>query len=440
LKRNIQVKFIIIILLVVLSLMSCSGIPGSQSRLPSATTLDSTQEPTVLAELPIPWTPDITPTLRRWPTNTPIPTRTPRPTPLPTNPVDIVIDELSGGNPSAIKSQLAYASYVDDQLDIFLISDGNLIPEPFIQSPLADIYPNWSPDGKSLAYLRAEPDPEAFWWKPKTDLYLVQNLVQTNLSSNLDLFIPELAWSPNSNYIAFTGSEQDPPPLKDASLDIYIANVDTKESTRIVNASGVGCSSPSWAPDNWELISSCRGSMVSGLLINDRSGENAWFTDFIAARLSHWLPSGETILVYNMGGRLVSIDAEYLRQRDDQTYPETIDWDTKLKKLGYQIKPIRAMKWYPKDDNLFILQSDDLIQVVDLNQGEVISILGQFSSSSGNEWDVTGQVTWGPDGEQIAFAFFDGNDIEIGIVNIRDLTFSRITNNSIDDLMPSWKP
>jgi WD40 repeat protein len=445
-KIDIQTKGLIILLLVILFLPACYNIPGKKTESLPPKTLESTHKPTIPEEFPSTWTPDVTPTLRRWPTNTPEPTNTPKPTPLPTDPVDMVIYELPGEDPPAIKSQLAYASYNGDQLDIYLLTDGKPEPELFIHSPQDDIYPTWSPDGKSLAYLRAGPDPHAFWQEPETDLYLVQNLVQTNLTTNLDLFIPEMAWSSNSNYIAFTGSEKDPPPLKDASLDIYIANVDTKESTRIVNASGVGCRSLSWAPDNWELISSCRGSMVSGLLIDDRSGENAWFTDFIPAEITAWLPSGETIVSHTSMGSLRSIPAEYMRQRDDQTYPESIDWEERLVPLGYQDKAIWAMEWYPRDDNLFMIQSDDLIQVVDLNRNILISILGQFKGPVGDNWeflpywDFSGQVTWGPDGEQIAFAFFDGNDAEIGIVNIRTLTFSRITNNMVDDLMPSWKP
>jgi dipeptidyl aminopeptidase/acylaminoacyl peptidase len=439
-KRNIQPKFIIKIFLVVFIVSACHNIPGDEMKSPVKISTELSFKPTAPEDLPPTWTPDVTPTLRRWPTITPEPTNTPRPTPLPTEPVDMVINDLSGEEPLAIKSQLAYASYHGDQYDIYLLTEGNPEPELFIHSPQNDIFPTWSPDGKSLAYLRAGPDPQAFWQEPETDLYLVQNLVQTNLTENLDLFIPELVWSPNSYYIAFTGSEKDPPPLTDASLDIYIANVDTKEATRIINTSGVGCQSLSWSPDNLELVSRCRGSMVSGLAIDNRSGENTWFTDFIPAYLSQWLPSGETIMVYNMGGRLVSIDAEYMRQRDDQTYPNTINWNDQLMSLGYQDKAVRAMKWYSGDDNLFMLQSDDMIQVVDLNQGEVISILSQFRSATGDDWDLTGQLTWGPQGEQIAFSFFDGNDAEIGIVNIRTLRFSKLTDNTVDDLMPSWKP
>jgi hypothetical protein len=135
-----------------------------------------------------------------------------------------------------------------------------------------------------------------------------------------------------------------------------------------------------------------------------------------------------------------------MRQRDNQTYPESIDWDQRLAPLGYQHKAVRAMKWYPQDDHLFLIQSDDLIQVVDLNRRNVVSILGQFSDPGGEDWefrpywDFTGQVTWGPDGEQIAFAYFDGYDAEIGIVNIRTKVFSKVTDNLVDDLMPSWKP
>ena len=443
--RFLSLKIINTIILLFI-LTACQSNPGSETEFPSQASIESNLKPTTLEELPLTWTPDVTPTLQRWPTNTPEPTNSPKPTLLSTDPVDMVIADLSGGDPPAIKSQLAYASYNGDQLDIYLLTEGKPEPELFIHSPQDDIYATWSPDGKSLVYLRAGPDPHAFWQEPETDLYLVQNLVHTNLTANLNLSIPELVWSPNGNYIAFSGLEKDPPALKDASLDIYIANVDTKEATRIVNASGVGCRSLSWAPDSWELVSACRGNMVWGLLIDNRSGDNSFFTDFIPAEITAWMPSGDTIMSFTAMGSLRSIPAEYMRQRDDQTHPESIDWSERLVPLGYQSKGVWAMLWYPGDDNLFMIQSNDLIQVVDLNRGKVVSILGQFRGPPGEVWDFqpywdfTGQVTWGPEGEQIAFTFFDGNDAEIGIVNIRTLTFSRITDNMVDDLMPSWKP
>jgi WD40 repeat protein len=357
-----------------------------------------------------------------------------------------VLTQLPGWGQPEIKTQLAYVSDIHDQMDIFLLSDQDQEPELFIYSHSDDIYPTWSSDGKSLAYLRADADPQAYWIEPQTDLYLVQNLVQSNLTANLDLFIRELVWSPNGFYISFAGSEKDPPPLEEASVDIYIAKTNSRQVTRIVDAGGVGCHSLSWAPDNLELVSACRGNIVTGLLIEERSGSNAWFTDIIPAEEVAWLPSGEKIMVYTTFGRLVSISAEYMRQREEQNDKEWTDWGERLQLFGYQEKAVEVMKWYPGDDNLFMIQSDDLIQVVDLNRGEVISILGQFRGPAGEHGefppysDLTGQISWGPEGEQIAFAFFDGNDAEIGIVNIRTKEFFKITDNLVEDLMPAWRP
>jgi Tol biopolymer transport system component len=332
-----------------------------------------------------------------------------------------------------IKSKLVYAGYINDQLEILSLSEGSSDPELVIQSTLDDIFPIWSPDGKSLAFLRTGSFSTFHLRDPKTDLYLLLDQTLINFTVEMNLFISEMVWSPNSKYIAFSAHDKEPEPLEDDSLNIYIVDINTRQIAKITDTSGVGCRSISWSPDSRELVSACRGGMVSGLIITNRDGSNLWFTELWAVDGVEWLPSGNSLSFTGGWDPLGSLRAEYMRQRGAQEDNGYFSWYERLESLDFQQKPIHAFGWFPADDNLFLIQSEDLIQIVDLSQQQVISILGDYH-------DLEGQFTWGPDGQQIAFAYFDGHDAEIGILNLKTLLFSKLTDNLVDDLMPSWQP
>jgi Tol biopolymer transport system component len=91
---------------------------------------------------------------------------------------------------------------------------------------------------------------------------------------------------------------------------------------------------------------------------------------------------------------------------------------------------------YAYTDELYsksIIQSSDLIQIIDQRIDKLVAVQGDFSG-------LDGQISWGPQGNQVAFAYFDGNDTEIGVVDFTRSSFYQLTNNEVDDLMPAWQP
>ena len=63
----------------------------------------------------------------------------------------------------------------------------------------------------------------------------------------------------------------------------------------------------------------------------------------------------------------------------------------------------------------------------------MVSVLGDFDG-------LDGQFSWGPQRYQVAFAYFDGHDTEIGVVDFSRSSFYQLTDNEVDDLMPAWQP
>jgi Tol biopolymer transport system component len=317
-------------------------------------------------------------------------------------------------------------------LALYSISADDPDPARLLLGPEDIILPSWSPDGSQLAYLRTEDYQMYQNGVVKTDFYLYIAGLETLLGNQGEIYIEELVWSPNSRMIAFTGQKDATPEDRDPGKDIFQVDIYTQKITLVIKSSGYGCNSPSWNPASTEIIARCRGGNIYGVAISTKNGTNPWFEDLPCDQVA-WDPTGERVMLIGDMVHLVSISGSYLIGRDWDHDKGWVDLRPELEKLGYQQKAIRAFAWAPGTNTRFLIQHDDLVQIVDLPQEKILTILGDFQ-------DLDGQFSWGPQGEQIALVYFDGNDTEIGVVNITQESFFQLTDNQVDDLMPSWQP
>jgi dipeptidyl aminopeptidase/acylaminoacyl peptidase len=123
-------------------------------------------------------------------------------------------------------------------------SDKNSAPTPFIASTKLDNWPQFSPDGKKIAFTSTRSGDNALWLCDRDGL----NAVQLT-SSDIRALVPR--WSPDSSWIAFNSS-------KAGNYDIYVISADGGPVRRLTTGpanSGL----PGWSRDGrWIYFGSDR--------------------------------------------------------------------------------------------------------------------------------------------------------------------------------------
>jgi TolB protein len=164
--------------------------------------------------------------------------------------------------------------------------------------------PAWSPDGKKIAFCRhVDGNPEIF-------VMDADGSNQTNLTKNA-AFDADPAWSPDSKQIAFT-SDRSGEGFKIYVMDANGENV--KEISKTGNR--LGYTYPAWSPDGKKIAYSDQAENNLEIFTCDLSGENAKQLTKLGGQNSYavWSPDGKQImfghLVNKDSGELYVMDAD----------------------------------------------------------------------------------------------------------------------------------
>lgn len=177
----------------------------------------------------------------------PAPSPTPR-SPLLSTPPDVsrYLNVRAASSPaiSPDGSRVAYLSNQSGTAQLWLISADGGAPRQLTRYDDRVAYAAWSPDGRTLAFVKDASGNERF----QILLLDVESGAVTDISRKSDAIFKFGGWSPDGRQIAWASNVRNP-----AFFDVYVHTVATGETRCVHQADetlGVSC----WSPDGRELV------------------------------------------------------------------------------------------------------------------------------------------------------------------------------------------
>jgi Tol biopolymer transport system component len=178
-------------------------------------------------------------------------------------------------------SRLAFASYRDDNWELYLVdADGSNLMRLTVHAE-NDFSPSWSPDGRRLVFASRR--------FQDADLFVVDTatgeLTQLTTGTRNE-FDP--AWSPNGEWIAYVTQLGD-------QGDVFVMRADGSEATNLTNSPYANDFQPTWSPDSEWLTfvsyTTAEGDHDLWQMRRDGSELSVLFDDDYDNLAPNWRPS-----------------------------------------------------------------------------------------------------------------------------------------------------
>jgi len=152
-------------------------------------------------------------------------------------------------------SQIAFTSERDGNPDVYVMNADGSAQTNLSRSPDSyDAGPDWSPDGRYLAYFSGAQRPQSDEYQPSGSPYRYWNAdlfildmktgARTRVTdSDMDDVYP--SWSPDGQMLAFTSSRA-------GNNELYVVNIDGSDLRRITNNT-FDDNAPTWMPDGNQI-------------------------------------------------------------------------------------------------------------------------------------------------------------------------------------------
>ncbi|MDP2948850.1 MAG: hypothetical protein Q8P22_04865, partial [Chloroflexota bacterium] len=229
-------------------------------------------------------------------------------------------------------------------------------------------------------------------------------------------------WSPDGQRIAWASD-------RNGNFDIYIANADGSEATRLT-ASPVDELSPRWSPEGERIAFSRLGEIM---VMNSDGSATRQLTEMepestaapckAGGFLGGWSPDGTQLTFYTASisqgsGQICIVDADGLNLTVVKADPD-----------AYHVEPA----WSPLDRRIAyrsVRQDNHEVYVVNADGSDDMNLTGSPAT------DI--EPAWSPDGRWIAFASDRDGNFEIYIMRSDGSEVTRLTDDAAKDSVPAW--
>ncbi|MBX7218662.1 MAG: DPP IV N-terminal domain-containing protein [Blastocatellia bacterium] len=336
--------------------------------------------------------------------------------------------------------------------NIYVASPGNVAPRRLTTNRFEESKPVWSPDGRSLAFLRQDND--------RTEVIVLS--LDKNEERSLGTVLNGLDWSPDGQSLAITDR-----PNQERLSRIYLVAVTTGERRLVTNDSlPLNDASPAFSPDGKELAF-CRVGAGQGDLYRvsttggpvTRLTSSHWVIDSL-----DWSPDGRKILftsnrsgVYGLwkinlaGGEPVAVPVEgpvhHLSvSRTGQLAYAQINSDSNIWKISLSNvsqPPQRLAASTEADDSPSFSPDGTKIAYATARSGRwQIWVCDADGSHPHAVTSLTARMVgtprWSPDSQRIAFDVHQATIADIYVMNADGSQPVRLTDGQSIRVVPSW--